>query len=242
MRAYETARVNSYNNVTEQRFFTHFRDVTGLEPPPFWLWYSLLEMGLGARIRVFLEKVVKYRWFQVSAFVVVIAVSLGLFFLARAYLDWEKLLPYGYLGVFAVNLVNAATILLPLPGEAINFAAGAMLNPLSVGLIASVGATIGELTAYAAGYWGRKVVLGEYSERYRRAEVWLNRRGALAIFVSALVPALVFDLLALAAGSFRFPLWKFVMACWAGKVLRCLIAAYLGYLGWETIGFLPQLW
>jgi membrane protein DedA with SNARE-associated domain len=199
-------------------------------------------MRPAARILVFLEKAARHRWFQVSAFVLVLAASLGLFFLARAYLDWEKLLLYGYSGVFAVNLVNAATILLPLPGEAINFAAGAMLNPLWVGLIASLGATIGELTAYAAGYWGRKVIIGDYSERYKRAELWLNRHGAMAIFLFALVPALVFDLLGLAAGSFRFPLRKFIVACWAGKVLRCLIAAYLGYLGWETIGRLPQLW
>lgn len=176
-----------------------------------------------------------------SAFALALAVSVGLFFLARAYLDWEKLLLYGYLGVFTVNLANAATILLPLPGEAINFAAGAILNPLSVGLIASIGSTIGELTSYAAGYWGRKVILGQYSERYKRAEVWLNRHGSLAIFVFALLPVLVFDVLGLAAGSLRFPFWKYILACWAGKILRCLIAAYLGYLGWETLGFLPQL-
>lgn len=198
-------------------------------------------MSLADRIQFLREKVVTRRWFQVSAFVLVLAVSFGLFFFARTYVDWAKLLLYGYLGVFTVNLVNSATILFPLPGEAINFAAGAVLNPLWVGLIASIGATIGELTSYAAGYWGRKVIIGEYSQRYRRAEEWLNRHGGIAIFFFALLPALVFDLLGLAAGSFRFPLWKFILACWAGKLLRCLIAAYLGYLGWETLGFLPQL-
>ena len=198
-------------------------------------------MSLAGRIRFFREKVITRRWFQISAFALALTVSLGLFFLARAYLDWEKLLLYGYLGVFTVNLANSATILLPLPGEAINFAAGAILNPLSVGLIASIGSTIGELTSYAAGYWGRKVILGRYSERYKRAEVWLNRHGSLAIFVFALLPVLVFDVLGLAAGSLRFPFWKYILACWAGKILRCLIAAYLGYLGWETLGFLPQL-
>ena len=70
----------------------------------------------------------------------------------------------------------------------------------------------------------------------------MNRHGSLAIFVFALLPVLVFDVLGLAAGSLRFPLWKYILACWAGKILRCLIAAYLGYLGWETLGFLPQLW
>jgi len=55
-------------------------------------------MSLAGRIRFFREKVITRRWFQMSAFALALAVSVGLFFLARAYLDWEKLLLYGYLG------------------------------------------------------------------------------------------------------------------------------------------------
>lgn len=198
-------------------------------------------MSLAGTAQFLREKVLARKWFQVSAFVLVLALSFLLFLLARSRLDWQQLLLYGHTGIFVVNLVNSATILVPLPGEAINFAAGAILNPLGVGLIASIGATIGELTSYATGYWGRQVFLGPYVERYRRAEAWLNRYGVFAIFLFALLPILLFDLLGLAAGSFRYPLWKFILACWAGKILRCLIAAYLGYLGWETLGFLPQL-
>jgi membrane protein DedA with SNARE-associated domain len=198
-------------------------------------------MRLAGTAQFLRERILARRWFQVSAFILVLALSFVLFLLARSRLDWQELLVYGHLGIFVVNLVNSATILVPLPGEAINFAAGAILNPLWVGLIASIGATIGELTSYAAGYWGRKVFLGPYVERYKRAETWLNRYGVFAIFLFALLPVLLFDLLGLAAGSFRYPLWKFILACWAGKILRCLIAAYLGYLGWETLSFLPQL-
>jgi membrane protein DedA with SNARE-associated domain len=198
-------------------------------------------MSLAGAVQFLRERVLARKWFQISAFVLVLTLSFLLFLLARSRLDWQELLVYGHLGIFVVNLVNSATILVPLPGEAINFAAGAILNPLWVGLIASIGATIGELTSYAAGYWGRKVFLGPYVERYKRAETWLNRYGVFAIFLFALLPVLLFDLLGLAAGSFRYPLWKFILACWAGKILRCLIAAYLGYLGWETLSFLPQL-
>jgi len=196
-------------------------------------------MSLSARVQFFREKVVTRRWFQILAFILILALSFGLFFLARSYLDLEKLLRYGYLGIFLINLICCATIIFPIPGEAINIAAGATLNPLWVGIIASTGATIGELTCYAAGYWGRKIILGEYSERYKRAEAWLNRYGSFAVFIFALLPILIFDLLGLAAGSFRFPLWKFILACWAGRVIRCLVEAYLG---WGAFGFLPQLW
>ena len=196
-------------------------------------------MSLVAKVQFLREKVLTRRWFQISALILILALSFGLFLLARAYLDLEKLLLYGYLGVFLGNLINCAMILIPLPGEIINIAAGATLNPLWVGIIASIGATIGELTSYAAGYLGRKIILGEYSERYKKAEVWLNRYGSLAVFLFALVPILIFDLLGLAAGAFRFPLWKFILALWAGRVIRSLALAYLGF---GAFGFLPQLW
>ncbi len=195
-------------------------------------------MNLAAKVQYLRENVVSRRWFQILAFILICALSIGLFFLARSYVNFESLLRYGYLGIFLISL-SCVTIMFPLPWEAVIIAAGTTLDPLWVGIIASVGATIGELSSYAAGYWGRKVILGGYSERYKRAEGWLNRYGSFAVFLFALLPILVFDLLGLAAGSFRFPLWKFILACWAGRVIRCLVEAYLG---WGVVGFLPQLW
>ena len=196
-------------------------------------------MNLAPKVQFLREKVVTRRPFQIAAFILILALSLGLFFLARSYLDLESLLRYGYLGVFLINLVCAATIIFPITAEAVIIAAGATLNPLWLGIISSVGATIGELTSYLAGYWGSKVILGEYSGKYEKAESWLRKYGSLAVFVFALLPILVFDLLGLAAGSFKFPLWKFILACWAGRLIRCLVEAYLGR---GAFSFLPQLW
>lgn len=195
-------------------------------------------MSFIPRIQFLREKVITRRSFQISAFILVLALSLGLFFLARSYLSLENLLRYGYLGVFLVSL-SCVTIMLPLPWEAVIIAAGTTLNPLWLGLISSVGATIGELSGYLVGYLGRKVILDANSERYKKAEFWLKRYGSLAVFVFALLPIFIFDLLGIVAGSFRFPLWKFILACWAGRLIRCLIEAYLG---WGAFGFLPQLW
>ena len=196
-------------------------------------------MDIAGKVQFIRERVVSRRWFQISGFIFVLVLSLGLFSLARTHLDLESLLSYGYLGIFLVNLITTATILFPLPGEAVNVAAASIFDPLWIGLVASVGATIGELTCYAAGYWGRKITMGENSERYKRAKVWLDRYGALAVFLFALLPILIFDLLGLVAGSLRFPLHKFILACWAGRVIRCLLEAYLG---WGAFGFLTRLW
>jgi membrane protein DedA with SNARE-associated domain len=74
---------------------------------------------------------------------------------------------------------------------------------------------------------------------YEKAEGWLKRYGSFAVFLFALLPILIFDLLGIVAGSFRYPLWKFILACWAGRLIRCLVEAYLG---WGAFGFLPDLW
>jgi len=195
-------------------------------------------MSLAPKVQFLQEKVVTRRWFQITAFVLILALSFGLFLLARSYLDLESLLRYGYLGIFLISL-SCVTIVFPLPWEAVVIAAGTTLNPLWVGIIAATGATIGELSSYFVGYLGRKTILGEYLGKYEKAEAWLKKYGSIAVFVFALLPILIFDLLGLAAGSFRFPLWKFVLACFAGRLIRCLVEAYLG---WGLLGFLPELW
>ncbi len=185
-----------------------------------------------------LQRLLQRKSFQIASFSVVFVLSVVIFFLARSYLDLKKLLVYGYSGVFLINLISCTTIIIPIPGEIINVAAGETLNPLFVGIIASLGATIGELTSYYAGYIGRNYILSRgYLDKYQHAVSWLTRNANLAIFLFALSPFLVFDLLGIAAGVFRFSLWKFILFCWLGRMLRCLIESYIGY---GTFNFLPH--
>ena len=127
----------------------------------------------------------------------------------------------------------------PVPGEAINIAAGAIMNPLVVALVATIGATIGELTSYLAGYVGRKIALTGYWEKYESAERWMKRYGSFSIFLFALLPILVFDLIGIIAGSTRYPLWKFILACFIGRFIRCIAESYLGF---GFLNSLPSLW
>jgi len=204
-------------------------------------------MSIASKVQFLREKVVTRKSFQTSVFILVLALSAAIFFLARSYLDLEKLLAYGYLGIFLVSL-SCVTILFPLPWEAVIIGAGAALdpltleplfNPLLLGVVATVGATLGELSSYFVGYLGRKIILDKYSEKYNKAEFWLKRYGSFAIFLFALLPVLIFDLIGIIAGSAKFPLWKFILACFAGRLIRCLVEAYLGY---RAFSFLPQLW
>lgn len=139
---------------------------------------------------------------------------------------------YGYLGVFLVSVLGNATVLFPVPSLAIVFAGGGVLNPVLVGLVAGVGEPLGELTGYLAGYSGRAVI--ENRERYERVSSWMQRRGFLTLLGLSAIPNPLFDVAGVSAGMLRFPVAKFLLACWLGKTVKALAIAYLGSvsLGW----------
>jgi membrane protein YqaA with SNARE-associated domain len=169
----------------------------------------------------------------------VLAVSVPLFFLGRDPELITRLEGYGYFGVFLISLVGNASFLLPgivlsvLTGLGIIFyQVGGLWAVVMVGLAGGVGAGIGELMGYVVGYTGRSVV--EKSRLYWRLVGWVKRWGALAIFFFALFP-FFFDLVGLAAGVLRFPLWKFVLFCWLGRTILYVGFLVLAALGWKLV-------
>ena len=144
---------------------------------------------------------------------------------------------YGYVSVFLISLLGNATVILPVPSLAVVFAGGGVLHPLAVGLVAGLGEPLGELTGYLAGYGGSAVI--PEGPRFERVKLWMERRGFITIFVLSAIPNPVFDLAGLAAGVLRFPVPKFLLACWLGKTLKAVVIAYLGSLSMDII--LPWL-
>lgn len=163
--------------------------------------------------------------------VVLILVALGATIYFRDHL--QELEQYGYTAVFLVGLVGDATVILPLPGLAFIFLMGGVFNPWIVGLVGGVGQSLGELTSYMAGYSGQTWV--DENPLYDRLTRWMQRHGVLTIFVLALIPNPFFDLGGLAAGALRFPLWKFLASCAAGKMIKSVIFALAGYHGIDAL-------
>ncbi len=164
----------------------------------------------------------------------VIAISVGLFYFYRQYPDKiEDLKAYGYLGAFIISLTFNATVILPTGNILILTALGATLpSAVVVGLVGGVGAAIGETTGYVAGYSGRGL-LGR-SRMYGRVESWVKRWGAMTIFVLALVP-FIFDLAGIAAGALRFPFWKFLILCWLGRTILYVVFVVLAAFGLKIL-------
>jgi membrane protein YqaA with SNARE-associated domain len=137
-----------------------------------------------------------------------------------------ELAAVGYPGIFVVSLLGNATIILPAPSLALVFAMGSALPPLLVGLSAGIGEALGELTGYATGVGGRGVI--EDQNMYEHLKRWMERRGGLTILLLSAIPNPFFDLAGIAAGTLRYPLWRFLLFCWLGKTFKTALVAWAG--------------
>jgi membrane protein YqaA with SNARE-associated domain len=132
---------------------------------------------------------------------------------------------FGYFGIFLMELIASSSILLPVPSYLATALAGAVLNPYLVVLSASLGSSIGELSGYALGFGGRKL-MGEKLElrSLRRA---YERYGIWAIMVFAAMP-IPFDIIGILCGILRIPVPTFLALTFIGKLVRYSLLVVAG--------------
>lgn len=135
---------------------------------------------------------------------------------------------FGYVGIFLASLLTNASLILPVPGVLITSAMGAVFNPFFVALAAGGGATVGEITGYLAGFSGQTIV--EKTKWHKKLEGWMQKYGDLTIVVLAFIPNPAFDMVGIMAGAMKIPLYRFLIFCFIGKVLKMLVFAYGGFL------------
>jgi uncharacterized membrane protein YdjX (TVP38/TMEM64 family) len=199
--------------------------------------FSRLKQPGGAGKRDWLDFVLKGKVLPRLGLALVVAISVVigiLYYQGRLanIAELEYIEYYGYPGVFVVSMIWNSTVLVPIPSFPIYFALGAIFHPALVGLAGGSGAAVGELTAYMAGRSGRVILQPRRLKIYTRVENWLKKWGIIIIFGFNLVPFFPFDLVGIAAGATRFPLWKFYLACLAGRTLSYGFIAWAGSQGW----------
>ena len=157
-----------------------------------------------------------------------IAITILVIIYANRIRDYEEI---GYLGVFLLTFLGNATVLVPVPVLApLNIVLGGILtSPLLVGLTIGIASSMGELIGYLVGYAGSGIVTS--SKTYKKMEVRIKKYGLWAIFFLALIPNPLFDVAGLVAGAIGIKWWKFLLAMGAGKTVRAIIFAYIGYGG-----------
>lgn len=141
--------------------------------------------------------------------------------------------PLGLLVIFFLSLVSNATLILPVPGLALTALAATAGNPLLIGIVAGVGQALGETTGYLAGYSGQELI--DNSPRYARMASWMQRYGALTIFVLAIIPNPFFDVAGIVAGALRMRFLVYLSVTIAGKVIKNVALAYAAAMGMDFL-------
>jgi membrane protein DedA with SNARE-associated domain len=156
---------------------------------------------------------------------------------------------YGYLVVFFGVMLESAGV--PLPGETVLIAAGALvhrgiLDPADVLFFGIFGAITGDQIGYWIGRrggrpfvlrWGRYVFVNR--ERLAQAEAFFARHGGRAVFFARFVAGLrIFG--ALVAGISRMPWGRFALYNALGGTVWATAAVSLGYFLWASISLVEH--
>ena len=152
---------------------------------------------------------------------------------------FQIIVQYGLLGVFGAAIILNASVLLPLPFDILFVAIAGLriYNPLLLGLVAGSGAAIGEMFAYAIGFYGSGLIEKMSKNQMHRIYDFKQKiqdLGTIFVFIGALIP-FPFDLIGLAAGLVKFDWKRFFIAVLAGRSLRYILVAYALYLGLEAL-------
>ena len=181
----------------------------------------------------------------------ILSIAFTIALAALIVLKWEAvqaLEGYGYVGGFAISALGGATVVVPVPMLAVQFALGGVLKPwfgpeviapVFIGLVFSLGETLGAMTIYFTGYGGgtpfAHAEAGRIQRAYLRLMGLMERRGSVILFLLSAIINPFFYPAALAAGALRLGVRKYFLICFAGKTIKCTAIAYAGYFGLRGI-------
>jgi membrane protein YqaA with SNARE-associated domain len=151
----------------------------------------------------------------------------------------ELTLQYGLIGLFIAAIIANASIVLPLPIDLVVIAVANLYNPFVLAAVVSVGAAIGEMSAYLVGMGGEKAIRKlseENAEKLMQVNEFIRNKGMVFIALGSFTP-FPFDLIGIASGLIRYNIYKFFVAALVGKFFRYLVLAYAIVLG---LGFLQS--
>lgn len=131
---------------------------------------------------------------------------------------------YGYVGVFIISFLSAATIFIPAPGWAAVIATSGVLNPYLIGIVAGLGSGIGEIVGYNIGSGTAEILKKEKNGNFQI----VKKYGIYGVFILAFIPNPFFDIAGIAAGALKINQIKFLIAVIIGRTLRFILLAHLG--------------
>lgn len=134
----------------------------------------------------------------------------------------------GLVGVFILNLIGSATIFLPTPAFLSVGISATTTNPLLVAFVAALGGAIGEGTTFLFGYTSRKAFnLDKHKVLKKFKKKVFDRWGGMVILAFAFFPNPLFDGIGMVAGISKYPIKRFLILTFAGRLLRYIVIGYV---------------
>jgi membrane protein DedA with SNARE-associated domain len=145
----------------------------------------------------------------------------------------------GYLGAFIVSFLGTLTVIFPVPYLITIYLMGASkaYNPVLIGLLGGLGATIGEYVLYILGRGGRYLLRPEKLKNLEIMSRYLDKYGWMAVFVFAVTP-LPDDVLYPVLGLIKYNALYIFVACFAGKAILTGGIAYAGSLSIDILDYI----
>lgn len=126
-----------------------------------------------------------------------------------------------YIGLLFLCFLANSTVLLPAPSLMIAASCALIMNPFFVAFSAAIGSTLGELVGYAFG-----MITKELSPKFQKLLDKLTSRihnQMVLVFILAVLPLPLFDIVGIYSGGTRMNLIKFSVACFIGKFIKLLV-------------------
>jgi len=178
-------------------------------------FHSLLEMD---------EPNYRHHWVhQHQKFLRVTPLLISVAFIATGLVLWTtgtfNIETAGYASIWFLAFIGAALIFLPVSAlAAVCVAVAVDLNPFMVAVVAASAEAVGELTGYLAGMGGSS--LFERNRFYLRFKQLFLRYAGLTIVLFSIIPNPLFDIVGVAAGSILYPVKRFLLLVFIGKVVK----------------------
>lgn len=173
---------------------------------------------------------------EIFIFVLIIGISVTIFVLRDKI---QNVGSFGYLGVFLLCFLSNATVFLPAPSLMIAASFALIMNPIVVALCAALGSTLGEFVGYAFG-----TVTKDLSPKFKKVLDKFTAKihsETLLVFVFAVLPLPLFDIVGIYSGGAKMNLLKFFIICFAGKFIKMLVYTKVYDLFDFAASYIPAL-
>lgn len=164
---------------------------------------------------------------KVLAVAAVLAFNVGLFLVP---IDYSGLGGFAYVGAFLITLLANAAVVVPVPYiPIVAHMVTSADSPALIVLSAAAGSALGESVAFFVGRVEKDIFAGHAWYERLRGFFAQELRAALFLFFFAVPLNPVFDVGGLAAGAFGLRYRTFLLAIFAGRVVRFAILALLAF-------------